>query len=151
MAHHWKLSTGHQISIDNEGALTIVDVLYDGSGAQQRTTNTFTTGIWISPPEMSLIPTGAILKITTPTGALTIEVEGNSIQLQNSPSEASQSNDSSSSSSKPIEPIPPSVTRLEDLELDLDPVPQKRFCTQCGNPVKSVDLFCAACGHKLGS
>jgi hypothetical protein len=24
-----------------------------------------------------------------------------------------------------------------------------RFCTECGQPVKSSDKFCAACGHKL--
>jgi hypothetical protein len=158
MAHQWELSTGHQISIDNEGAVTIVNVLYSGAGAQQRTNNSFTTGIWISPPEMHIIPTGAILKITTPTGVSIIEVEGNSIRLQNSQSEPSESNYSSSSSStftsgfNPIEPMQPIVMRLEDLELNIGTVPQpKSFCTQCGTPVKPVDRFCSGCGHKLGS
>jgi hypothetical protein len=158
MTHQWKLSTGHQISIDNEGAVTIVNVLYGGGGAQQRTNNSFTTGIWISPPEMHVMPTGAILKITTPTGVSIIEVEGNSIRLQNSQSETSQSNYSSSSSSTftsgfdPTEPMQPIVMRLEDLELNIGTAPQpKSFCTQCGTPVKSVDRFCSGCGHKLGS
>jgi hypothetical protein len=26
-----------------------------------------------------------------------------------------------------------------------------RFCTECGQPVKSSDKFCAACGHRLAS
>ena len=26
-----------------------------------------------------------------------------------------------------------------------------RFCTECGQPVKSNDKFCASCGHKLAS
>jgi hypothetical protein len=158
MAHQWELSSGHQISIDNEGALTIVTVLYSGSGAQQRTSNSFTTGIWISAPEMCEISAGAILKVTTPTGISIIEVEGNSIRLQNSQSETSQSNYSSSSSSTftsgfdPIEPMQPIVMRLEDLELNIGTAPQpKSFCTQCGTPVKSVDRFCSGCGHKLGS
>jgi zinc-ribbon domain len=158
MTHQWKLSTGHQVSIDNEGALTIVNVVYDDSGTQQRINNSFTTGIWISPPEMQVTPTGAILKITTPTGVSIIEVDGNSVRLQNSQNEASQSNYSSSSSSTftsgfdPIEPMQPIIMRLEDLDLNIGNIPQpKSFCTQCGTPVKSVDRFCSGCGHKLGS
>lgn len=154
MTHQWKLGTGHQISIDNEGALTIVNVLYGGSDAQQRVSNTFTTGIWISPPEMSLTLAGAILKVTTPSGVSKIEVEGNSVRLQNSQSEADGFNYSSSSSSvfNPIEPLQSIVTRPDDLELNIDMVPQaKSFCTQCGTPVKPVDRFCSGCGHKLGS
>ncbi len=26
---------------------------------------------------------------------------------------------------------------------------QSKFCSQCGQPVKSTDKFCAACGHQL--
>jgi hypothetical protein len=98
MTHQWKLSTGHQISVENEGAQTIVTVLYDSSGQQQRTNNSFTTGIWISPPEMLLTPTGATVKITTPSGISTIEVNGNSVWMQSSQGGDSQSNTSTSSS-----------------------------------------------------
>ena len=27
---------------------------------------------------------------------------------------------------------------------------QRRFCSQCGNPVKPEDRFCTSCGHHLG-
>jgi zinc-ribbon domain len=160
MTHQWKLSSGHQISVENEGAQTIVTVRYDSSGQQQRTNNSFTTGLWISPPEMVVMPTGAILKITTPTGISTIQVEGNSVRMQSDRSEDSQSNYSSSSSSSstfipnfdPLQPMQPMVMRREDLELNIGNIPQpKSFCTQCGTPVKSVDRFCSGCGHKLGS
>lgn len=157
MTHQWKLSTGHQISVENEGAQTIVTVLYDGAGQQQRTNNSFTTGIWISPPEMLPTSTGAVVKITTPSGISSIEVDGNSIQMQSSQSGDSQSNSSSSSSTftsgfDPLKPMEPIVMRLEDLELNIGTTPQaKSFCTQCGNPAKLADRFCSSCGHKLGS
>ena len=157
MTHQWKLSTGHQISVENEGAQTIVTVLYGSSEQQQRTNNSFTTGIWISPPEMLPTPTGAVVKITTPSGISTIEVDGNSVRMQSSQSDDSQSNYSSSSSTStsgfnPLEPIQPIVMRLEDLALNIGEIPQpKSFCTQCGTAVKSVDRFCSGCGHKLGS
>jgi hypothetical protein len=157
MTHQWKLSTGHQISVENEGAQTIVTVLYDSSGQQQRTNNSFTTGIWISPPEMLLTPTGATVKITTPSGISTIEVNGNSVWMQSSQGGDSQSNTSTSSSTftsgfDPLQPMQPMVMRLEDLELNIGAVAQpKSFCTQCGTAVKSVDRFCSGCGHKLGS
>jgi hypothetical protein len=157
MTHQWTLSTGHQISVENEGAQTIVTMLYDSSGQQQRANNSFTTGIWISPPEMLVIPTGAIVKITTPSGISTIEVDGNNVRMQSIQGGDSQSNSSTSSATStsgfdPLKPMQPMVMRLEDLELNIGAVAQlKSFCTQCGTAVKSVDRFCASCGHKLGS
>jgi hypothetical protein len=157
MTHQWTLSTGHQISVENEGAQTIVTVLYESLGAQQRTNNSFTTGIWISPPEMQITPTGAIVKITTPSGISTIEVNGNSVWMQSSQDGDSHSHASTSSSTfasdfDPSQPMQPIVMRLEDLGLNIGTTPQaKRFCTQCGTTVKSVDRFCASCGHKLDS
>ncbi len=156
MTYQWKLSTGHQISVENEGAQTIVTVLYGSSEQQQRTNNSFTTGIWISPPEMLSTPTGAVVKITTPSGISSIEVDGNSIQMQSSQSGDSQSNSSSSStftsSFDPLKPMEPVVMRLEDLDLNIGNIPQpKSFCTQCGTAAKLADRFCSSCGHKLGS
>ena len=156
MTHQWKLSTGHQISVENEGAQTIVTVLYGSSEQQQRTNNSFTTGIWISPPEMLPTATGAIVKITTPSGISTIEVNGNTVRMQSDRTEDSSNYSSSSSTStsgfNPLKPMEPIVMRLEDLELNIGTIPQpKSFCTQCGTAVKSVDRFCSGCGHKLGS
>jgi zinc-ribbon domain len=153
MTHQWKLTTGHKISVENEGAQTIVTVLYGNSEQQQRTNNSFTTGIWISPPEMLPTPTGATVKIMTPSGRSTIEVDGNNVRMQSSQSTDSQSNYSSSSSTSTsgFDPLPP-MQPIEDLELNIGAIPQpKSFCTQCGTAVKSVDRFCSGCGHKLGS
>jgi hypothetical protein len=162
MIYHWELATGHQCSVDNEGAQTVVNILHISAGQQQRISNSFTTGIWLTPPEMTLTPTGGILKITTPSGESVIQIQGNSIHLQSSHSGASQSTTSTSSSStftsgvKPMQRgnmqmnMQPMSMRMGDMELNMDaPVSQKRFCSECGTSVKPTDKFCASCGHKL--
>jgi hypothetical protein len=170
MIYNWELGTGHQISLDNQGAQTVVTILQTSAGQQQRTSNSFTTGIWIVPPEISITPTGAIITVTTPTGASSIQIQGNSIQMQSSHSGEHQSTTNTSSSStsrsgfEPMPPMPPMqmgnmqmnmkpmVMRMGDLELNMGATASKqRFCSQCGTSVKPADKFCASCGNKLES
>lgn len=164
MMHNWELATGQQISVENQGAQTIVTISNNSAGQQQRSTNSFNTGIWLVPPEMSIDPTGATLKITTPTGASIIQVRGNSIQMQSTNSGEYQSNTSSSSTfttgMQPMQPMQmgnmqmnmqPMVMKMGDMELNMGAASKQKFCTQCGTPVKPVDKFCASCGHKLES
>ena len=168
MIYNWELATGHQISVENQGAQTVVTISNNSAGQQQRSINIFNTGIWLVPPEMSIEPTGATLKITTPTGASLIQVRGNSIQMQSSHGGEYRSNTSTSSSftagMQPMQPMQPMqmgnmqmnmqpmVMKMGDMELNMGATASKqKFCTQCGTPVKSADKFCASCGHKLES
>lgn len=68
---------------------------------------------------------------------------------------------------KPIEPLPP--LKMGDMEMRMSPMEMRmgnmemrmgdnapsqsgrRFCTQCGQPVKLSDRFCSACGHRLAA
>ena len=162
MTYHWELGTGHQISVDNEGAQTVVTILHTSAGQQQRTSNSFTTGIWLIPPEMSMTPTGGILKVTTPSGESLIQIQGNSINLHSQGASQSTTSTSSSSTSTGIKPMPPMQMgnmqmnmqpmsmKMGSMELNMDATAsQKRFCTECGTSVKPTDKFCASCGHKL--
>lgn len=168
MIHNWELATGHQISVDNQGAQTVVTVFYISAGQQQRSSTSFNTGIWLAPPEISITPTGATLKITAPTGASIIQVHGNSIQMQSSHGGEQTSTTSHSSSStftsgiEPMQPMQPMqmgnmqmnmqpmVMRMGNMELNMGATAnQQRFCSQCGTPVKPTDKFCASCGNKL--
>ena len=150
MIYNWKLATGHQVSVDNEGAQTVVTVVRTSTGAQQRTSNSFTTGIWIAPPTLTMTPTGGSIAITTPSGECTLQIDGNSVHLQSDLRSERQSTISSSSStftsSSTSGSPPPSV--------EFNPgatASQKRFCTECGTLVKPTDKFCASCGQKLES
>jgi len=159
MIYHWELGTGHQISVDNEGAQTVVTILHTSAGQQQRTSNSFTTGIWLVPPEMSMTPTGGILKVTTPSGESLIQIQGNSINLHSQGASQSTTSTSSSSTATGIKPMQmgnmqmnmqPMSMKMGSMELNMDATAsQKRFCTECGTLVKPTDKFCASCGHKL--
>ena len=171
MIYNWELATGQQISVDNQGTQTVVAISTTSAGQRQQTINSFNTGIWIVPPEMSIDLTGATLKITTAIGAALIRVRGNSIQMQSTNSGEHQSSTTTSSTfttgmapMQPMQPMPPMqmgnmqmnmqpmVMKMGDLELNMGATASKQtFCTQCGTPVKPVDKFCASCGHKLES
>jgi hypothetical protein len=138
MTYHWKLATGHQLSIDNEGAQTIVAISFDNGGRQQRTSNSFTTGIWLSPPEITFDPTGAIVTITTTSGESIVKIDGNNIQMRddvrNDDCSYSQSVSTSSSSTSNVEPlakpldariVPPGNVNVNPNE----PVSHRKFCT----------------------
>ena len=150
MTYHWKLATGHQLSIDNEGAQTVVAISFDNSGRQQRTSNSFTTGIWLSPPEITFDPTGAIVTITTTSGESIVKIDGNNIQMcsdvRNDNRTYSQSVSTSSSTSNVEPSVPPGNVNVNPSE----PVSHRKFCTECGASVKPTDKFCASCGQKLG-
>ncbi|MCY7367825.1 MAG: zinc ribbon domain-containing protein, partial [Chamaesiphon sp.] len=150
------------------GAQTVVTISNTSAGQQQRTVNSLNTGIWIVPPEMSIDPTGGTLKITTPTGAVLMQVRGNSIQIQSAHSGEHQSSTSNSSTftagmapMQPMQPMQmgnmqmnmqPMVMKMGDMELNMGTTAsQSKFCSQCGTPVKPADKFCASCGHKLAS
>lgn len=165
MRYHWELESGHQISIDNQGAQTVVTVLQSSVGQQQHTSSSFTTGTWSAPPEMTLTPTGGLVKIITASGESIVRIQGNSIQLQSSHQgdrQSSVSSSSSSTSGAPMPPMPPMemgnmhmnmrpmTMRMGDMELNMDATAShKQFCTQCGGRINLTDKFCASCGHKL--
>ena len=166
MIYNWELANGQQISVENQGAQTVVAIASSILGQQQRSINSFNTGIWIVPPEISIVPTGATIKISTSSGESIIQVHGNSVQMQSSHHGEHQSTSSSSTSSfgsemAPMQPLQmgnmqmnlqPMTMKMGNMELNMDPTAsQPRFCSQCGTPVKPVDKFCASCGHKLAS
>ncbi len=164
MVYNWNLATGHQISVDNEGAQTVVTIQNNSGGQQQRSSNSFTTGIWIVPPELIETATGAIVKIITTNGESAIQIQGNSVQMHSSHSGGGQSSSSTSSTTSgfpPMQPMTmgnmqmsmqPMVMKMGNMELNMDAgaSQQSRFCSQCGTPVKVADKFCSSCGNKLG-
>jgi hypothetical protein len=99
MIYNWTLDTGHQISVDNHGEQTTVTTSFTSAGKQQRTVNSLNTGLWSAPPEISIKPTGATLKIISATGECTIQIQGNSVRMQSSSSDHQSTSSSSTSSS----------------------------------------------------
>jgi hypothetical protein len=142
---NWKLASGHELSVENEGAQTVVTVHDRTTEQQQRTCNSFTTGIWISPPQLTATPTGALLKIVTPSGESLIEIQGNSIQPHDGRSQSSSTTTASSYSS-----VSTASASVQTANVSTSTSAKPRFCTECGTTVKPTDKFCAECGNKLG-
>jgi hypothetical protein len=142
---NWKLATGHELSVDNEGAQTVVTVYYEHDGQRQRSCSSFTTGIWISSPQLTATPTGALLKIVTPSGESLIEIQGNNMQLHDSQSQSTSTTTISSYSSS----NPTANASVQTASASASTSPKPRFCTECGTAVKLTDKFCAECGTKL--
>jgi hypothetical protein len=143
---NWKLITGHELSIDNEGAQTVVMLHYDRARQQQRSCNSFTTGIWLAPPQMTVTSTGALLKVVTASGESLIEIQGNNMQLHSSnnlnnyaTTATSYSSSSTGNSSHAGTGINTGAATSQN----------QCFCTECGASVKPTDKFCASCGTEL--
>ncbi|WP_310485451.1 zinc ribbon domain-containing protein [Chamaesiphon sp. VAR_48_metabat_403] len=151
MTYRWKLATGHQLSIDNEGAQTVIAILFDNGEQQQRQSDSFTTGIWLAPPEITLDPTGAIVKITSTSGQSLVRIDGNRIQISSDISGDDRTySQSVSTSSSSTSANAETTVRRENVNVNpSEPVNQRKFCTECGTTVKSTDKFCANCGQKL--
>jgi adenine-specific DNA methylase len=151
MTYHWKLATGHQLSIDNEGAQTVIAISFDNGGQQQRQSDSFTTGIWLAPPEITLDPTGATVKITSTSGQSLVRIDGNRIQINSDTSSDNRSQSQSfSTSSSSISSTVETTAPRSNISVDpSEPVSQRKFCTECGTAVKLTDKFCANCGQKL--
>jgi zinc-ribbon domain len=143
---NWKLITGHELSIDNEGAQTVVTLHYDRAGQQQRSCNSFTTGIWLAPPQMTITPTGALLKVVTASGESLIEIQGNDMQLHSSNSVSNYVTTASSYSSSSTGTNSHAGTSINTGAATSQ---SQRFCPECGAAVKPTDKFCASCGTKL--
>ncbi len=145
---NWKLATGHELAIDNEGAQTVVTLYYHSAGQQQRSSNSFTTGIWLAPPKMTATPTGALLAVVTASGESLIEIHGNKMQLTNRDSQTNYTATATSYSSTSTSDT--SVqTASASIYTGAATSQRQRFCTECGTTVKPTDKFCASCGNKL--
>jgi zinc-ribbon domain len=141
---NWKLTTGHELSVDNEGAQTVVTIHYQDAGVQQRSCNSFTTGLWISPPQLTATSTGALIKIVTPSGESLIEIQGNNMQLHDGASQSSSTTTATSHSSTSS-----ASASSQTATASAAPSQKQRFCTECGTSVRPTDKFCASCGSKL--
>jgi hypothetical protein len=170
MTHHWELG-GQRIYLNNQGNQTIVTIATLTPGQQQQSTSSFTTGNWLSAPEMVEIPGGAVFKIQSNQGETIIQIQGSNVSVSSGTNQSSSSTSQTSMKPmqpmQPMQPMPPMTMggmtmnpmemRMGNMELKMgeNTVNQStqnsvtRFCTQCGERVKESDRFCASCGYRL--
>lgn len=178
MAYTYELGTGQRVYLDQQGKQTIVIATSGHAGQQQQSSSSFQTGSWVEPPEIAQVPGGAVVKIRAAQGQSFIHIQGNSMSVTTEmtssrdfqPMQARpdvETPASSVSSMQPMQPMEPMKMegmqmstnsmemRMGDMEMKMGE-PQssrekktKRFCSQCGEPIKPSDRFCSSCGHRL--
>ena len=175
MAYQCELGNGQTIFLDNQGDQTIVTIAAKSTGQQQQSSSSFSTGTWISPPEIYQTAGSLIIKIKTDRGESHISIQGNSTNITTttpplnhsqrlSMAQISSQTVSSFTPMQPMQPMEP--MKMGDMEMNMNPMRMKmgnlemtmgdksqsespRFCSQCGSPVKPSDRFCSHCGYQL--
>ena len=97
MAYCCDLPYGPKLYLDNQADQTIVMLLMQQSGQQQQSSNHFKTGVWQTPPVVMISSGGVMVKLTTATGEVLLQVQGMSVQA------GVQSGMSASAGGTPIE------------------------------------------------
>ena len=175
MAYQCELENGQTIFLDNQGNQTIVTIATKSIGQQQQSSSSFSTGTWISPPEIYQTLGSLIIKIKADRGESIISIQGSNINVTTTtpPLKDSQRlcitqvSSQTASSFTPMQPMQPmQPMKMGDMEMNLNPMKMKmgnmemtmgdksqpqspHFCSQCGSPVKPGDRFCSHCGHQL--
>lgn len=179
MAYVCEVGSGRKLYLDYTGTQTIITIASTAPGQQQQASSSFATGDWLSTPEVYLTADGAVVKLQTTSGSHYIRVHGSSIGVSEALSldslqqiQTQQTSGFTTASPPPMEPLPPMPPmppmtmgnmsmnsqpmemRMGNMEMRMGQPPQpsttRRFCSQCGTPVKADDRFCSSCGHKLG-
>lgn len=168
MTDTYELHPGYHLHLTQMADRTTLTVTQSGTGQQQQASTTLMIGPWTAPPQVTPLPSGAIVILTTAQGQHTLHIQGTQI---------AESSSSTTSSPHPPTPLPPLKMggmemgfspmhmKMGNMELQMPPLtpapatptpaaatpesPTHRFCTQCGHPVQPSDRFCAYCGHAL--
>ena len=173
MAYRATLNGTQQIMIANQGRQTQITLMASSPGQQQSQSSSFTTGIWINPPQLFDTTQGFILQINAEQGKNFIQIQANGIStikgnpsLQNATSiELKTVGNPPGQADMKFEPMQPMKMgnmcmdinsmsmQMGDMFLDLGnkskTTASKTFCSQCGTEAKNGDRFCRSCGHNL--
>jgi hypothetical protein len=172
-----ELGTGQTIYLDNQGTQTIVTIASSSPGQQQQASNGFQSGVWTTPPELYRNPMGVVIRLQTAEGDRYIQIQGSSMSVMGQPpslnsgqqmqmQQVAASPAVSMPPMQPMQSMPP--MKMGDMEMSLNPMamrmgnmamsmasttasstPTRKFCSQCGSPIKPSDRFCASCGNRL--
>ncbi len=171
MAQTCRLGPDSTLFLDNPTGETIVTVTIASPGQQQQASSRLQTGRWTADPEIRLDGAGAAtVEIRAEGGEFSLSIRGSSISTTARSASGNRAGaepyQAAAPPFEPMTPLPPMAPlpplqmdaggmhlRMGDMEMRMGSKPtaasQRRFCTQCGEPVGQGDRFCASCGHQL--
>ncbi|NJK40409.1 MAG: zinc ribbon domain-containing protein [Acaryochloridaceae cyanobacterium SU_2_1] len=171
MAYVCELEVGSSLYIDNQDHQTIVTSILSGPGQQQQSSQIFSTGPWVTSPELFRTPQDVRIKLGTVQGEYYLQIVDNQIcQTDGIPTSAHLQplplQQVLATPVPPMLPIQPIMGMMHgknfnsrqgqwgDMQVMLEIRPtaaptRGAFCPQCGTAVATTDRFCAACGQRL--
>lgn len=171
MAYVCELGDGQRLYLDNSGTQTLITLSSSSAGQQQQSSQSFETGNWLAPPDVSRLWSGIIVTLKTEQGDRFIQVQGNYVGiLQQPPSlDHAQPLQLQQTAPPPVTPMQPmqpmQPMKMGDMQMSLNPMSMRmgnmsmqmgtppessrRFCSQCGASIQADDRFCSNCGHRL--
>ncbi len=175
MTYAYNLENGQRLIVQNDGDDTLVALSSGDEGQQQSQSTAFSTGKWSKMPELFRTRGNLVLRLESKSSVEFIRVRANQIQLMRSEPDLEDAESlrlkksDESVAMKPMEPMKPMKPmepmkpmggmrpmemRMGGMHMSMGSVEKeaqtaKRFCTQCGKPVRKDDRFCASCGHAL--
>ena len=175
MRYAAELIYGQHLIVENDAAeSTLVTLSSSSEGQQQSQRIGFNTGKWSSAPALFRLENDYILRVNTSAGARFITVRGNQVRsLQGAPDmdEAEEIPMKGGEARrgavmepmpplapmepmKPLQPLNPMEMRTGNMRMSMGSdekagESERRFCTQCGQPIGRGDRFCAYCGAKV--
>jgi hypothetical protein len=105
MGYRWMLANNREITIEDLGNCTTVTTTGSGAGQESRSTNSFSTGTWLQPPQFTPTATGGRIEIKTTTGDVKVVIDGDSTSVVSNGINISSTQ--TNSSSQAIDLIPP--------------------------------------------
>ena len=179
MAYTVNLNGNQQLMIVNQGTQTLINLFSSSSGQQQSQGNSFTTGTWLTPPQLYKTASGLILYINGERAQQYVLIQANSlnaianpglnnavqVKLENIPDPTASFKEMEFEPMQPMQPMKP--MQMGNMSMSMNPMSMrmgnmsmnmgekakstatKNFCAQCGAKVKQSDRFCSSCGNKL--
>lgn len=178
MAYTANLHANQQLIISNQDGQTSIALVSSVPGQQQSQSSSITTGRWNRLPQLFQTPSGFILHINSDQGQHFMQIQANSIQrltaiplldnaqqlaLTEIPDPTTQPTKIEFEPMNPMNPMQPMTMgnmsmnpmsmKMGNMSMqmgkEVKSTSAQRFCTQCGQQVKTIDLFCSSCGHQL--
>jgi hypothetical protein len=163
MAYLCEISPNQRVYLDNLGNQTVVTLMTGRVGQQQQASNSFLTGVWVSPPELFAAPQGAMIIVNTAQGEYTIQLQGGSMNIVSASGIATsqqqmQMEQVEPSSVPPMQPMQPmQPMTMGNMQMNTNPMEMRMGNMQMrmiessqpppvSQPVQITRKFCSQCG-----
>ena len=168
MAYTVNINGNQQLMIVNQGTQTLINLFSSSQGQQQSQSNSFTTGTWLTPPQLYKTASGFILYINGDRAQQYVLIQANSInavanpglnntvqvKLENIPDTTANVNEMEFEPMQPMQSMQPmKPMQMGNMSMSMNPMSMRmgNMSMNMGETAKSTTTknFCPQCGAKV--